>query len=199
MPTNQDQSTAIGAANTEAASAAAATPVKQKTEAGKILQGIAKVIESPFGWGTREFGNVAKLFQAEPAQLQTDLTAVSGVLQIIKLNISEDPTVISYLVRKAYPQFSEAALTTYLTQGITDLNIADKVLVNLEAGTEVTFPLIIQGIAQYVLKTNDTGWKLFWDGIFKAVATVAVPGTLWEKIISYSAYVYNVLVKPNVK
>jgi hypothetical protein len=60
-------------------------------------------------------------------------------------------------------------------------------------------PTTLQNIAQHLLNTSDTGWNLFWDGLFKAVSLVAVPGTTWEKILSYAVYVYQVLVKPVVK
>jgi hypothetical protein len=168
------------------------TPPKQKTEAGKILAGIAGVITAPFNWGVKEFGVIAKSFAGEDPKIQADLAAVSGMLQIIKLNLSETPVVIIYLVKKAYPQFDEAKILALLQSGITDLSLAEKIV-----GEDL--PSFLTSLAQHVLGTTDTGWKLFWDGLFKAVSMVAVPGTIWEKIVTYALYVYNVLVKPTVK
>jgi len=161
---------------------------KKRTLVGTILSDIA----TPFNWGTKEFGIIAKSFAGEDPKIQADLAAVSGMLQIIKLNLSEAPLVVIYLVKKAYPQFDEAKILALLQSGITDLSLAEKIV-----GEDL--PSFLTSLAQHVLGTTDTGWKLFWDGLFKAVATVAVPGTIWEKIVTYASYVYNVLVKPAVK
>lgn len=165
-----------------------ATTQKRKTFVGAILADIA----APFNWGAKEFGIIAKSFNSEDPTIQKDLAAVSGMLQIIKLNLSETPVVIIYLVKKAYPQFDEATILKLLQSGITDLSLAEKIV-----GEDL--PSFLTSLAQHVLGTSDTGWNLFWDGLFKAVSMVAVPGTIWEKIVTYSAYVYNVLVKPVVK
>lgn len=178
---NQTQSVAETTAPT--------TPTqRKKTLVGNILSDIA----APFNWGAKEFGIIAKSFAGEDPKIQSDLAAVSGMLQIIKLNLSETPVVIIYLVKKAYPQFDEATLLKLLQSGITDLSLAEKIV-----GEDL--PSFLTSLAQHVLGTTDTGWKLFWDGLFKAVSTVAVPGTIWEKIVTYASYVYNVLVKPVVK
>lgn len=165
-----------------------ATRQRRKTFVGTILADIA----APFNWGAKEFGIIAKSFNSEDATIQKDLTAVSGMLQIVKLNLEQPPVVIIYLVKKAYPQFDESKILQLLQSGITDLSLAEKIV-----GEDL--PSFLTSLAQHALGTTDTGWKLFWDGLFKAVSIVAVPGTLWEKIVSYSAYIYNVLVKPVVK
>lgn len=163
-------------------------PAKSKTFVGKILADIA----SPFDWGVREFGVIAKSFHNEALAVQADLQAVSGMLQIIKLNINETPVVVIYLVKKAYPQFDEAKILSLLQSGVTDLSLAEKIL-----GEDL--PSFLTSLSQHVIGTTDTGWKLFWDGLFKGIAMVAVHGTIWEKLVSWTAYIYNVLVKPNVK
>lgn len=167
-------------------------PAKQKTEVGKILAGIDSVVSAPFSWGAKEFGIITKSFQAEDPAIQSGLASVSGMLQIIKLNLAETPAVIIYLVKKAYPQFNEAKILQLLQSGVTDLSLAEKIV-----GEDL--PSFLTSLAQHVLGTSDTGWNLFWDGLFKAVSMVAVPGTIWGKIVTYAAYVYNVLVKPTVK
>lgn len=191
MPSNQSESTAPATTGSDEAALAATqktTTTPKKTFVGTILADIAK----PFDWGAKEFGNVAKLFNAEDPKIQADLTAVSGMLQIIKLNIQEAPLVIVYLVKKAYPQFDEPTILTYLQTAINDLGLAEKI-------TGEDLPSLLTSLAQHLLGVTDTGWKLVWDGLFKAISVVAVPGALWEKIISFAGYIYNVLVKPVVK
>lgn len=183
---NEDQTTQT--TQTPAPPSAGTTTQKRKTFVGTVLSDIA----APFNWGVKEFGIIAKSFAGEDATVQKDLAAISGMLQIIKLNLSETPVVIIYLVKKEYPQFDEATILKLLQSGITDLSLAEKIV-----GDDL--PSFLTSLAQHVLGVTDTGWKLFWDGLYKAVSFVAVPGTIWEKIISYASYVYNVLVKPNIK
>jgi hypothetical protein len=169
-----------------------ATEPKTKTAVGKILSEVGAVVAAPVKFAEKEFGIIAKSFKAEAPVIQSDLAAVSGALQIIKLNLSETPVVIIYLVKKAYPQFDEATILGYLQTAIKDMGMAQSVVTT-------DLPTTLQNIAQHLLNTSDTGWNLFWDGLFKAVSLVAVPGTTWEKILSYAVYVYQVLVKPVVK
>lgn len=167
-------------------------PAKHKTIAGKIIAEAVTIVEAPVKFAVKEFGIIAKNFANEQPAIQADLQAVSGMLQLIKLNLNEDAKVIVWVVKKAYPQFDEATILSYLTTGITDMGLATTIIAPDLSTT-------IQNIAQHLLGVTDTGWKLFWDGLFKAVSMVAVKGGTWEKLIQYASYVYQVLVKPVVK
>lgn len=147
------------------------------------------VIADQFNWGKREFGIIAKSFEAETPELQNTIIAISGVLQLIKLNLSEPAVVISYLVRKQYPQLSEAAILGNLQDGVIGISQAGVI-------TGDTLPDILPSIAEFTSDCPDTQWNTFWDGMFKAIAA---PLTQWEKICVYAPYVYNVLVKGVVK
>lgn len=145
-----------------------------------------------FTWGQKEFGNVAKLFHAEPAPLQTGLRAVCGILQVIKLNIKESPVVIIYLIRKAYPQFNEGELLSLLQEAF------NTVLSQRELSAE-SLNEFITGLSTHISEATAVEWNVFWDGMAKALSAASLTGILWEKICAYLPYVYNVLVKPVVR
>jgi hypothetical protein len=167
-------------------------PAKQKTAVGKILAEVGSVVTAPVRFAEKEFGIIAKSFKAEQPAIQADMQAVSGMLQLIKLNLSETPVVIIYLVKKAYPQFNEATVLGYLQTAISDMGLAQSVITT-------DLPTTLENIAQHLLGTTDTGWNLFWDGLFKSVSLIAIPSTTWTDILKYAVYVYQVLVKPVVK
>lgn len=128
-------------------------------------------------WGKREYGNIAKLFEAEPFTVQEQLVTISSQLQIIKLNLSEEPLVISYLLRKAYP-------------GMKD----EDILKLVDNGGELASGLL--DIRNITAGMSDTLWNMFWLGRF---LSNSAPVTQWEKLTSYAPYVYNVLVKPTIR
>lgn len=142
-----------------------------------------------FNWGKREFGIIAKSFEAETPELQANLIQISGVLQLIKLNLSEPAVVISYLVRKQYPQLSEVAILGNLQEGLLGIGLSGII-------TGDDLPTILTNLAECTAHVPDVNWNTFWDGMFKSIAA---PLTQWEKVCVYAPYVYNVLVKGVVK
>lgn len=167
-------------------------PIETKTP-GSTRQRRTKftppVTVGAFNWGKREFGIIAKSFESESTELQNTMVAISGVLQLIKLNLSEPAVVISYLVRKQYPQLSEIAILGNLQDGIIGISQAGVIIGDM-------LPEILTSIAEFTSDCPDTQWNAFWDGMFKAIVA---PLTQWEKICVYAPYVYNVLVKGVVK
>lgn len=165
------------------------TPATVAKPKKNVLQTIETVVEAPVKFAIKEFGIIATSFKKEEPIIQQDLVAVSGVLQIIKTNLALEYPVIKYLVLKQFPQFTETQLNSWLTTGINDLGFAATIATPDLSTT-------IQNIAQHLLGVTDTGWNLFWDGLYKAISMVAVPSTTWENILKYAVYVYQVLVKP---
>lgn len=138
----------------------------------------------------RDFGIIAKMFEDEPKTTQDMLIAVSSKLQLIKLNLSEQPVVISYLVRKNYVGASEQDIFDMLKTGLAELRLIDKYpgetlselltsVANHNHSDETTNPLW----------QSDTQWNIFWDGMFKAISA---PYCDWIKLMSYAPYVYSV-------
>lgn len=163
-------------------------PIETKTPGAtrqKRTKFTPPVTVGAFSWGKREFGIIAKSFESETSKLQSDLVQISGVLQLIKLNLSEPAVVISYLVRKQYPQLSEVAILGNLQEGVIGISQAGVIVGD-------TLSEILTSIAEFTSDCPDTQWNTFWDGMFKSIAA---PLTQWEKVCSYAPYVYNVLVK----
>lgn len=140
-----------------------------------------------FNWGKRDFGIIAKSFESEPAEVQNTMIAISGMLQVIKLNLNEQPVVTAYLLKKAYPELSEVVVLGNLKTGLQGV-------CNVTYGE--TLPELLTNLATFAIIFTDVQHNTFWDGMFKAIAA---PLTQWEKICAYAPYVYNVLVKSVVK
>lgn len=136
----------------------------------------------------RDFGIIAQNFDKEPKEVQDSLIAISSQLQLIKLNLSEPPMIVSYLIRKAYSDMTDTGIHVMLWDGLK--NQTSTILAGEDAAD------VISNLTKATIDMPDTQWNCFWDGMFKAIAA---PLLSWEKLMSYAPYVYGVLVKPFVK
>lgn len=131
----------------------------------------------------RDFGNIAKMFEGETNEVQLALIETSGRLQLVKLNLKEEAAVIAWIVRNRYPGTSNEDLLAGLRAGYKKL-----------AGD--TLPEVLTNLIGKTSEMSDTEWNSFWHRMFLHVAAPLLP---FAKIVMYSEYVYQVLVKPNVK
>lgn len=146
------------------------------------------VVADASAWGKREYGIIAKSFDGETHEVKGAIIAISGMLQVVKLNLSEQPVVIIYLLKKHFSHRSEVAI-------LDDLRLGLK---SMFAGFDSeTLPDLLTNVkTNLVDEITDTQWNNFWNIMFLSIAAPLLP---WEKICSYAPYVYNVLVKPVVK
>jgi hypothetical protein len=146
-------------------------------------------VTESFNWGKREFGIIAKSFESETPEVQNTMIAISGMLQIIKLNLKEQPLVIAYLVKKHLPELGELGVLGNLQLGIDGIGLTGVI-------EGETLSDLLTSLVDGTNHIPDTNWNTFWHGMFTAIAA---PLTQWEKVVIYAPYVYNVLVKPVVK
>lgn len=160
-----------------------------KTEKPKRVKKVIVLTPGNFNWSKREFGIIAKSFEAETPELQATLIGISGQLQLIKLNILEQPLVISYLVRKGYPGITDDDLLKALQSAAITLHISSEL-------PGETLPEFLTSLGIFTSNMPDIQWNAFWHGAF---ISIGAPLIQWEKLIAYSPYIYNVLVKPIIK
>jgi len=167
-----------------------ATPIKQKTGIGKVITGIEKVIEAPVLFVGKEAGILAKLFASQEPAIQADLKIVSGIVQILKVDIAETPDVLVYAIKKAYPTFDIATLNTYLASAAKDLGMAIDVVDPTLQGT-------ISAIQSHVPSLQTIGAKAnFWTGMANLLGQLVAPNTPWGYVVTILVYVYNNFIKP---
>lgn len=141
-------------------------------------------------WGKSEFYSIAKQFNAETPELQKSLIEISTMLQTIKLNLKEQPLVIIYLVKKAVPELGELAINGNLKLGI------DGISQNGVINPGESLAEFLTSFSTFTSDCTDASWNTFWHSMFTAIAAPLVP---FSKAVSYSEYVYQMLVKPEVK
>lgn len=164
---------------------------KPKTEAGKILAGIAKVVEAPAIFAAKEISALGKLFASTEPQIQDALTDVSKLVQIIKTEVNENPVVVSYLLRKVNPNYTDDMLNDMLTKAATALNITITVVQPTLSDTIAA----LQAHASQ-LEVGSPAHNNFWTSLFNILGFLTAPGTPWGKIVSAGLYIYNTLIRP---
>lgn len=134
-------------------------------------------------WGKSEFYSIAKQFNAETPDMQNTMVAISSMLQTIKLNLKEQPLVIIYLVKKVVPELGELAI-------LGNLQLGCKKLIG------ETLPDVLTSLSNRIVDNTDNEYDSFWHRMFVNIAAPLLP---FSKVVSYSEYVYQVLVKGVVK
>lgn len=191
MPSNQEDSqqaavntnTSANEAQTKAAQPAA---TKQKTEAGKILAGIAHVVEAPVIFAGKELSAFAKLFANTEPQIQDALNNASQLVQTIKTEVNENPVVVAYLLRKIDPNYTDDMLNGMLTKVASALNIT----------TTIVQPTLTDTIAALQahaaqLTPGTVEHSNFFTSAFNILGTLIAPGTPWSKIVTLGVYIYG--------
>lgn len=142
-----------------------------------------KVQEPSTALTKRDFGIIAQNFDKEPKEIQDRLIAISSQLQLIKLNLSEEAAVISWIVRKQFP-------------GVQDEDILKLVVYAHTDYTPGTLQVELETVRNITAGMRDEVWNNYWNSLYlyKAFGVVS-----WEKLMSYAPYVYGVLVKPVIK
>jgi hypothetical protein len=154
-------------------------PEKETKKRVRSPKKVAAVVPGQFDWGKREFGIIAKAFEAETPEVQAQLIAISSQLQLIKLNLNEQPVVISYLVRKSHSNVTE-----------------DDLLTLLNSSTAPSLDILLDDIKTNLSERSNVEWNVFWNNLFLSNCFNLLQ---WEKLCAYAPYVYNVLVKPVIK
>lgn len=189
MPSNQEQSTAAATSDKSAdANIAAATPA-QNTSVGKLLSSIEKDVATPFVWIGKEVNQIGKLFNKEAPIVQQDIKDASGILQIIKTDAAAGGQVLSYLIKKAYPDFSEDKLQSLLSVGITNLGLAGTLI-----GTDLITTL--DNVAKHAVTLTGNAHNNFWNGLCNLVVAELQPSLPWAKVVTLVEWVYNTFIKP---
>lgn len=186
QPSDQDQSSQPASTGTTEA----ANTAKQKTGVGKIISGIEKPFVSAAIFIGKEAGVIAKAFASEEPVIQRDLKNASNLVQVIKTEVNEDPVVVSYLLRKIDPSYTDDTLNNLLTKAASALNIT----------TEVIQPTLVDTIKSLQAHANQLPDQIahnnFWTGLFNTIGILVSPGTPWGKIVTFGVYIYNTYFKP---
>lgn len=144
-----------------------------------------KPIPSQSTWGKSEFYSIAKQFNSETPDVQNTMIAISSMLQTIKLSLKEQPLVIIYLVKKAVPELGELAILGNLQLGIQTIRQNGPI-------SGETLPELISSIELYLQDCTAERYDTFWHSMFTSIAAPLLP---FIKVVGYSEYVYQVLVK----
>ncbi len=189
QPSTQDESTSQASADTtDSVNAAAAAP-KTKTGAGKVIAAIAGEPAKIFAFIGKEAGVIAKLFAAEEPAVQADLKAASQAVQVIKTNLTENPVVVSYLLRQINPAWTEDSLNALLSKAASALNITQTIVQPTLADTITN----LQSHASQL--TDEVSHNSLWTGLFNALGILISPGTPWNKVVTFGVYIYNTFIK----
>jgi hypothetical protein len=172
---------------TEKSEQSESLPIEAKTANTTRVKKLKALQTETFSWGKREFGIISKSFEGETKEVQDTMIGISTMLQVVKLNLSEQPAVIVYLLKKHLPTLGELAVLGNLGLGIEGL---------CHTGYDDSLVGFLTTMVERTANMTDAQWNNFWDGMFKGIAAPLLP---WPKICSYAPYVYNVLVKPNVR
>lgn len=164
-----------------------ATPTK--TGAGKIIAAIEAEPAKIFSFIGKEAGVIAKLFAQEEPAVQLALKQVSQAVQVIKTNLSENPVVVSYLLRQINPAWSEDTLNGLLSTATTALNIEQSIAAPTLAETISNLQAHASQLPNAVSGNN------LWTGLFNTLATLVAPATPWSKILTFGVFIYNTFVK----
>lgn len=158
------------------------THVKEKrTRAPKQPETVANSLTK------RDFGIIAKQFEAEPSEVQAGIITASSVLQLVKIGMKEGSQVVGYLVRKSFPALTNELLYSTLSGAATNAGIAH---------TGADLPELLTNWQAELPELSPIVWNTFWHNM--AVSMSSGYGQ-WAKVVVYVEYVYNVLVKPVVK
>lgn len=166
------------------------TPAKTKTGVGKILAGIAKVVEAPVIFVENEAKALSRFYQQIEPETQALLTDVSKAVQVIKTTIGEQPAVVAYLLKKINPAFTSDQLNAGLIKVQSALNIAQ----SIEAPTLEDTIANLQ--AHVGTLTDVTASNTLWTTVFNVLGIVFSPGTPWGKLIALGQYIYATFIQP---
>lgn len=163
---------------------------KAKTAAGKIIAAVEAEPGKVVAFAGKELSALGKLFAQEEPAVQTALTQVSQAVQVIKTNLTENPVVVSYLLRQINPAWTEDTLNGLLSQAATALGITQSIVAPTLADTIANLQAHASQLPDEISGNN------FWTGLFNVLGILVAPGTLWGKIVSFGVYIYNAFVKP---
>lgn len=164
------------------------TPAPTKTKVGKVIAAIEAEPAKIFSFIGKEAGVIAKLFAQEEPAVQDALKQVSKAVQTIKTNLSENPIVVSYLLRQINPAWTEDTLNGLLSTASTALNIEQT----------IADPTLAETISNLQAHANQLPDELahnnFYTGFFNVLGSLVATGTTWGKIITFGVYIYNTFV-----
>jgi len=161
------------------------TPVIPATTT-KPKKTILQDIEAPIVWvGT----SLSNLFKKESPAIQADIKIGVGILQTIKTDVAAGGVVLTYLIQKAYPQYSEAQLQDLLTKGLTYLTGGAALI-----GTTLTETLT--NIANYAGTLTGVAHNSFWSSFAQLVVTELQPGLAWSKVATLVEWAYQTFFAP---
>lgn len=163
---------------------------KAKNAAGKIIAAIAGEPGKIVAFVGKELFALGKLFAQEEPAVQTALTQMSQAVQVIKTNLTENPVVVSYLLRQINPAWTEDTLNGLLSQAATALGITQSIVAPTLADTITNLQAHASQLPDEISGNN------FWTGLFNVLGILVAPGTPWGKIVSFGVYIYNTFVKP---
>lgn len=135
----------------------------------------------------RDFGIIAKQFEGETKEVQNTMIAISGMLQVVKMNIGEQPVVVAYLVKKYVPELGELAILGNLQLGCESMNFTNM-------GSVLTD--FLSQLPVRLKEMENSQWDTFWHGMFTGMSYQLLP---FSKVVLYSEYVYQTLIKGIVK
>lgn len=189
MPNNQEQAS-MPAPESDAENAAnLAASAKPKTGIGKFIASIETDVAAPFAWIGKEMNQIGKLFNKEAPIVQQDIKDASGILQIIKTDAAAGGQVLNYLIKKAYPSFSEDKLQSLLSVGITNLGLAGTLI-----GTDLIATL--DNVAKHAVTLTGNAHNSFWNSLCNLVVAELQPSLPWQKVVTMVEWVYNTFIKP---
>lgn len=153
----------------------------------KTVEAAAEKVGSAIG---KEARTIASAFAKEEPIVQSKLTDVSKYVQIIKTTLTEDPAVVTYLLKQVNTSVTSDEINDLLTKASVSLKL-------IAADAKPTLIETIKALQENAASLPDeNAHNAWWTSLFSVLGILVSPSTPWSKVVQFGILIYNTVIKP---
>lgn len=146
------------------------------------------ILTKLFSWILGLFSAMRKTFnKLDESERKLSIKA-SAIIAVINSNLSERTEVIHQILTLKFPELTQATLSTYFQEVISNLSISDTRSIG-------TVEQCISVIQQYLVEHKGNIWVNRTQSVVGALITAMLPGSKIQKIMMVLEYIYQTFVK----